>query len=112
MLTQFKQFSNISPELLSAFEKEGTVQELPAEMEILRAGQYIKVIPIVLDGLIKVYNRHEDKELLLYYIKPNESCIMSFSASLKNEPSRVFAQTDPASQRTAYRSRQPTRCPH
>ena len=96
MLTQFKQFSNISPELLSTFEKEGTVQELPAEMEILRAGQYIKVIPIVLDGLIKVYNRHEDKELLLYYIKPNESCIMSFSASLKNEPSRVFAQTEEA----------------
>lgn len=94
MLTDFKQFSNLSPELLIEIEREGTIQELPADMEILRAGQYVKVIPIVLDGLIKVFNRHEDKELLLYYIKPNESCIMSFSASLKNEPSRVYAQTE------------------
>lgn len=35
----------------------------------------------------------KDKELLLYYIKPSESCVMSFSASLKNTPSQVFAIT-------------------
>jgi CRP/FNR family transcriptional regulator len=70
------------------------IKELPKENEILREGQYIKVIPIVIDGLIKVFTRHKDKELLLYYIRPNESCIMSFSASLKNEPSKVFAITE------------------
>lgn len=34
----------------------------------LREGQYVKVIPIVLEGLIKVHTRYEDKELLLYCI--------------------------------------------
>ncbi len=34
------------------------------------------------------------KIFCLYYIQPNESCIMSFSASLKNEPSRVYAITE------------------
>ncbi len=69
-------------------------EEIPQATCILREGQYVKVIPIVLEGLIKVYTRHEDRELLLYYIRPNESCIMSFAASLGNEPSKVFAETE------------------
>ncbi|WP_456461639.1 Crp/Fnr family transcriptional regulator [Lutibacter sp.] len=64
------------------------------DTELLREGQFVKVIPIVLTGLIKVFSRYEDKELLLYYIKPSESCVMSFSASLKNIPSQVFAITE------------------
>jgi CRP/FNR family transcriptional regulator, anaerobic regulatory protein len=35
--------------------------------------------------------RQEDKELLLYYIQPSETCIMSFSACLKNEKSKIYA---------------------
>ncbi len=62
--------------------------------EILREGQFVKVIPIVLNGLIRVYTRRKERDLLLYYIRPNESCIMSFAASLKNEPSKVFALTE------------------
>jgi CRP/FNR family transcriptional regulator len=40
-----------------------------------------------------VYTQIEGKELLLYYIKPEESCIMSFSSSLNNEKSKIFAIT-------------------
>ena len=69
-------------------------RQVPQGTEILREGQYVKVIPIVLEGLIKVFSRHEEKELLLYYIKPQESCIMSFSAGMKNEPSKIFAVTE------------------
>ncbi len=60
----------------------------------MREGQYIKVIPILTKGLIKVFSRHEDKELLLYYIQPGESCIMTFDASLNNAPSRVYASAE------------------
>lgn len=70
------------------------VTEVPAKTELLREGQYIKVVPIVLEGLVKVYTRHEDRELLLYYIQPSESCIMSYSASLKNTPSHIYAETE------------------
>jgi CRP/FNR family transcriptional regulator len=76
--------------------EESTLQEIPEDTEILRAGQYVKVIPIVVSGLIKVFTRQEDKELLLYYIRPNESCIMSFASSLQNSPSKVFAKTEEA----------------
>ncbi|MBL4709712.1 MAG: Crp/Fnr family transcriptional regulator [Flavobacteriales bacterium] len=86
--------SHLNSELVEEIETNSKTQEIEKDTEILREGQYVKVIPIVLNGLIKVFTRHGDKELLLYYIKPNESCIMSFSASLKNEPSKVFAITE------------------
>ena len=54
----------------------------------------MKVIPIVISGLVKVFSNFYEKNLLLYYIKPNESCVMSFSASIKNEPSKVYAITE------------------
>jgi len=84
----------LSPALTQEIADNGKVMEIPAGAEILREGQYVKVIPVVISGLIKVFSSHEDKELLLYYIKPKESCIMSFAASLKNEPSSVFAITE------------------
>jgi len=80
-----------SNELIDKMAEHGMVMEIPKNMEILREGQFVKVIPIVIEGLLKVYSRYEDKELLLYYIQPGESCIMSFSSSLQNEPSRVYA---------------------
>lgn len=86
--------SYLNPDLVSEIMAFAITKQVPKKSEILREGQYVKVIPIVLDGLIKVFTRNEDKELLLYYIKPNDSCIMSFSASLKNEPSKVFALTE------------------
>lgn len=80
--------------LREEIQERGKIVEIPAGEEILREGQYVKVIPLVLTGLVKVFSQYEDKELLLYYIEPSESCIMSFSASLWNLPSKVFATTE------------------
>ena len=85
---------HLSDDLIEEMVSVAILKEIPSGSTILRSGQYVKVIPIVTKGLIKVFSRHEDKDLLLYYIQPNESCIMSFSASLKNEPSRVYAITE------------------
>jgi len=71
-----------------------TVKDFPKDTEILRDEQYVKVLPIVINGLIKVFSKFDEKELLLYYIQPEQSCVMSFSAALKNTPSKVFAITE------------------
>ncbi len=84
----------IHSELQQAFAQYGTVKEIPAGTEIIHEGQSIKQIPVVLEGLVKVYTRNEDRELLLYYIEARESCVMSFLAGLKNIPSRIFATTE------------------
>ncbi|HSF89569.1 MAG TPA: Crp/Fnr family transcriptional regulator [Saprospiraceae bacterium] len=86
-----KLITPLHPDLRKELETHAILKDVPQGTEILREGQYVKVIPIVLEGLIKVFSRHEEKELLLYYIKPQESCIMSFAAGMKNEASKIFA---------------------
>lgn len=78
-------------ELLSAIATHSQTLEVTAGTTVVREGQYIKAIPIVLKGLVKVFAGFEEKELLLYYIEPKESCVMSFSAALVNDASRISA---------------------
>lgn len=86
-------FPSFEKELLTEMLEFGKVQEVPNNMEVIRHGQYLKMLPVVVDGVVKVYSQYDDKEFLLYYIQPNESCIMSLSAVLNNRPSRIFAKT-------------------
>ena len=52
----------------------------------------IKAIPIVTNGTIKVMRTDEDgREILIYYIKAGESCIMSFLGGIHHETSKVKA---------------------
>lgn len=89
--------SFLKPDLVSKILSESTIKEFPKGTELLREQQYVKVLPIVINGLVKVYSRFDEKELLLYYIEPNQSCVMTFYAALKNTPSKVFAITEEAS---------------
>lgn len=84
----------LSRDLLDKILTESTIQEIKKGTEILRENQYVKVLPIVIEGLVKVYSRFEDKELLLYYIEPKQSCVMTFYAALQNTPSKVFATVE------------------
>ncbi|RLD60078.1 MAG: Crp/Fnr family transcriptional regulator [Bacteroidetes bacterium] len=93
---------SIPKHLKSIFEQE-LLKEL-SELEIvrfsanstlLRSGSYIKVIPIVLKGKIKVIRKdNSEKEILLYHIEPNESCILSITSSINNKKSKVDAITE------------------
>jgi CRP/FNR family transcriptional regulator len=59
---------------------------------ILSEDGYIKAIPLVTKGTIRVMRTDEDgKELLLYYIQPGESCIMSFLGGIHHDTSKVKA---------------------
>jgi len=64
--------------------KKGTV--------ILETNNYIRHIPFILSGLAKVYREDNDgNEVLLYYIKPGESCIMSITTYLRDDKSSIKA---------------------
>jgi len=86
--------ADFDSDLINLFEKEGIVKTLPKDTELIRDGQYINSIPIVLKGLVKVFTKYNDKEFLLYYIQPSESCVLSFIVNKKNEPSTFFAKTE------------------
>ena len=85
---------NLNPQLEKEISENSNEVEVPKNTEVMREGQYVKAVPFVTKGLIKVFSRNEDKELLLYYIRPGESCIMSFDACLKNTPSKVYASAE------------------
>lgn len=87
-IPDFKQFPKIRAQLNSfGYSKvfnEGDV--------IINEHAFIKAIPIILSGSIKVMRSDDDgRELLLYYLQPGESCIMSFLSGLHNNTSKIKA---------------------
>jgi CRP/FNR family transcriptional regulator len=59
---------------------------------ILGEEGYIKAIPLVTKGTIRVMRSDEEgREILLYYIRPGESCIMSFLGGIHHDTSKVKA---------------------
>ena len=91
-------FPSLSTKLAAEIIDKSTIVEIPGKTEVMRMGQYVKAVPVVTSGLVKVFTKNEDKELLLYYIKPGESCIMTFDACLQNVPSKVYATTEKKSE--------------
>jgi CRP/FNR family transcriptional regulator, anaerobic regulatory protein len=84
----------LGKDLLTLILEESIVENFPPNTELVREGQYVKYIPIVINGLVKVFTRFEEKELLLYYIQPEQSCIMSFSSCINHDKSKIFAITE------------------
>jgi len=86
---QFKTLSS-SLQLIQEVVKVALVKNFSKETIILKEDSYVQFIPLVVNGLVKVYKEEENgNEVLLYYIKPGESCIMSIMAAEKNIPINV-----------------------
>jgi len=76
----------LSNSLLQEIESISMVQKFDKDTTILKENSYVKVIPLLVSGLVKIYKEDESgNEVLLYYIEPGESCIMSIMAAEKNE---------------------------
>jgi CRP/FNR family transcriptional regulator len=70
--------------------RNSQLKTLPAETVLMQSNSYIRSIPVVLSGSMRVIRQDEDgREILLYYIKPGESCIMSFLAGIHEDTSKV-----------------------
>lgn len=93
-LQQISEFHS-SPELVKKLNEHGITKSYKAGEIILNENSYIRSIPIVMKGMIKVIRTEEDgREILLYYIKAGESCIMSFLGGMHRETSKVKAEVE------------------
>ncbi|GAB4092831.1 Crp/Fnr family transcriptional regulator [Flaviaesturariibacter terrae] len=71
---------------------QGTVQTFAAGETLLREGGWIRQVPVVLRGSLRVLRSDEKgRELLLYYIRPGESCVLSLLGGLHRNTSKVQA---------------------
>lgn len=85
----------LSPDLTSELYKYSIEKTYTAGSTILNEDAHIRSIPIVVKGSLRVIRTEEDgREILLYYIKAGESCIMSFLGGMHNETSKVRAEVE------------------
>lgn len=90
-ITEFK----TSPELREKLYEYSIVKNYREGDVILNENANIRAIPIVSNGSIRVIRTDEDgREILLYYIKAGESCIMSFLGGMHHETSKVKAEVE------------------
>lgn len=79
LLSELRLFTE--PELQAEILKHGKVIQANAGDVLIREGQYLNFLPIVIRGKIRVYQEKDDREILLYYVGPEETCMMSLSAA-------------------------------
>lgn len=84
-------FGFLGADFLAELEKHAVAIDIKAKTEIIREGQKNKFVPFLIKGSIKVFTLNDGRELIYYYIKPKDSCLMTFSSILTDYISRVYA---------------------
>lgn len=87
-------------QLESIFEKEliqelfqfGDVRYFTAGDIIMDYGKYVRMMPIILSGTVKVFRKDDNgREILLYYLSDNESCSMAYNCCISAKKSEIKA---------------------
>lgn len=84
-------------ELLNEIVQVGTFKEIPEGFKMLEIGDYVKSMPLLISGVIKILREDIDgDELLLYYLEKGETCSMTMTCCLgqKRSEIRAIAETE------------------
>lgn len=74
---------------------ESTTADIKPNQVILKEGSYIKEVPILIEGSIKVRKIDASgKEIVFYHIQPGDSCILSITSCLNDKQSSAEAITE------------------
>lgn len=76
----------LGKELIEDIEKSGHIKLYSENDFIIKQGQQVRYLPIILEGLVKVYSNEDGIQFLLYYIFPKEACIFSFAHLFSSVP--------------------------
>ncbi|MDC8098467.1 Crp/Fnr family transcriptional regulator [Chryseobacterium rhizosphaerae] len=91
-------FGFLGKVFLSELQQHAVIVDIKAKTEIIREGQKNKYVPFLIKGSIKVFTLNDGRELIYYFIKPNDSCLMTFSSIFTDYVSRVFAVAEEESE--------------
>ena len=83
--------------LIKEIKTIGIYKEYPADTTIIEIGDYIRSIPLLISGAIKVLREDENgDELVLYYLENGDTCAMTLSCCMGQKKSeiRAMAETD------------------
>jgi CRP/FNR family transcriptional regulator len=87
--TNFSQIAEVG--LQDEIARVGRVYTFPAGETIMDYGSYVRMVPLLISGTIKVMKTDEDegREILLYYINSGETCSMSFTCCMMHKKSDI-----------------------
>lgn len=89
--------SHFEQPLIDEIIEVGKCMEVPAGETIMDIGNYIRSIPLLLSGAIKVLREDDEgDELLLYYLEQGETCSVTMACCMGHTQSeiRAIAETD------------------
>ncbi len=79
-------------ELLEEMSEFGIEMQFKKGDPIIRKGQYIKYMPLILEGSLSVMRENEDgDEVLLYFLEGGDTCSMSMTCCMRSEKSNIWA---------------------
>jgi len=89
-------FSTLSERpLREDISKVGRLESVPAGTVLMDVGRYIKTVPLVVSGSIKIMREDEEgNEIFLYYIDSNQTCAMSLTCCLTFSQSQIRATVE------------------
>ncbi len=80
------------PKLLDLLLEKGQFSTFEPGKTLMEPGQFVKAVPLVLEGSIKIMRMDEDgKELFLYYLEVGETCALSLTCCSAARPSEIKA---------------------
>lgn len=84
--------NNFSPALQQEMDEVGIVKSMPAGSTVLQENSYIRSIFILVSGSVRIMRTEDEgREILLYYLKPGQSCITSFLSGMHEDTCKVRA---------------------
>lgn len=90
----FKALNIVEDNLKEEILKVGVVQTVAKNSFIVEQHKYIKWLAIVISGKVRVWQENEDRQILLYYVTPIQTCVLSLSATFRDCMSIVNAKTE------------------
>lgn len=84
-------FGFLGADFLKDLSKHAIISNVKAKTEITREGQKNKFVPFLIKGSIRVFSLNDGRELIYYYVRENDSCMMTFSSIFTDYVSRIYA---------------------
>jgi CRP/FNR family transcriptional regulator, anaerobic regulatory protein len=86
-------FPNLEEGLYEEMLKYGHLREIPGGTTLLRTGQTIRSMIVVLEGVVKLYQEDDEgNEFFIYHISPGQACAVSLVCTYTQEKSQVTAK--------------------
>lgn len=79
-------------ELINEIIQVGTYKEVPEGFKLIEIGEYVRGMPLLISGVIKILREDEDgDELLLYYLEKGDTCTMTMACCMGDTKSEIRA---------------------